>query len=138
MTIPLWLGRNQSRVASAQAEMSRARAMKTARINETRAQIRSLYFRYQNAQRLVTLYRDELLPQAAQSLEIAETWFREGEGSYSDFVETEAAYYNFQLSLARAQADEGKFLAKLERLAGCSLTQRDVGTQSGGAEEVEQ
>lgn len=125
VSIPLWFGKNSSRTAGARAEMDQARALKVARVNETRAQIRSLYFRLRNAERLVQLYGTELLPQAGHSLEISETWFREGEGSFTDFVETEATYYNFQLSLARARADYGKFLARLERLAGRSLTQRE-------------
>ncbi|RMG85042.1 MAG: TolC family protein, partial [Candidatus Dadabacteria bacterium] len=132
LTVPLWLGKNAGRTGAARAELERARALKTARINDTDAMIRSLYFRLKNAERLVTLYRDELLPQAAQSLEVAETWFREGEGSFSDFIETQSVFYNFQLSLARAEADYGKFLARLERLTATSLTRRD-----GGAEEVQ-
>ncbi|MHB8763559.1 MAG: TolC family protein, partial [Deferrisomatales bacterium] len=113
------------RVEAARAEADRARAVLGARRNDTRAQVRSLFFRLRNAERLVGLYRDELLPQALRSLEIAETWYREGQGSFSDFVETQATAYNFQLSLARARADHGKFLAKLERLAGRDLTRRD-------------
>ncbi len=124
VTIPLWLGKNRGRTEGARAELEAARAQRAVRINETRAMIRSLYFRLKNAERLVKLYRDDLLPQAARSLEVAETWFQEGQGSFSDFVETESVYYNFQLSLARARADYGKFLARLERLAGRSLTRR--------------
>jgi outer membrane protein TolC len=137
VTIPLWFGKSRSRVDGARAEAERARAVKVARVNETRAKIRALYFRLRNAGRLVTLYRDELLPQAARSLEIAETWYREGEGSFSDFVETQAVWYNFQLSLARARADYGKFLARLERLVGRSLTDREEepGTLGPGEEQ---
>jgi len=125
LSIPLWSGKNEGRVAEARAKEQRARAMKESRINESFAQIRNLYFRLMNSQRLVKLYRDQLLPQAAESIEIAETWFREKQGSFSDFVETESVYYNFQLSLARAKADYGKYLAQLERLVGRSLTKRE-------------
>ena len=131
MTIPLWLGKNAGRTSAARAEIKRARALKVARINDTDAAIRSVYFRLKNAERLVTLYRDELLPQAAQSLDVAETWFQEGEGSFSDFVETQSVYYNFQLSLARAEADYGKFLARLERLTATSLTRREGSAEEG-------
>ncbi|MHB8766727.1 MAG: TolC family protein, partial [Deferrisomatales bacterium] len=64
LTIPLWLGRNAGRVEAARAEAARARAVLGARRNDTRAQVRSLFFRLRNAERLVGLYRDELLPQA--------------------------------------------------------------------------
>ncbi len=131
VTIPLWLGKNRGRTAGAVAELEAARAMRVARVNDTRARIRTLYFRLRNAGRLITLYRDELLPQAARSLEVAETWFREGQGSFSDFVETESVYYNFQLALARATADRGKYLARLERLTGRSLTRRGAPAEEG-------
>ena len=131
-TIPVWIGKNAGRIQEARAETERARSNKTAQVNDTLAQIRSLYFRLQNSERLIRLYRDQLLPQAAQSLETAETWFREKQGSFSDFVETEAVYYNFQLALARAKADYGKYLARLERLSGRTLVDRN---ERGGEEK---
>jgi outer membrane protein TolC len=123
MTLPLWFGKNKSRVSQARAEMAQAKAAKSGRINETHTQIHALFFRMQNARRLIELYRDELLPQAARSMQIAETWFRQGESSFSDFIETQAVNYNFQLALARAQADYGKFRARLERLLGSGIAE---------------
>jgi outer membrane protein TolC len=55
-------------------------------------------------------------------MEIAETWFREKQSSFSNFIEAQAVWYNFQLALARAQADFGINLARLERMAGSPLT----------------
>ena len=123
VSLPLWSGKNDGRMERARAEAERFRAVKTARILETRTRIYNLFFRLQNAQRLISLYRDQMLPQAAKSMEMAETWFREGEGSFSDFAETQSAFYNFQLSLARAGADYGKYLVRLEKLAGETLTE---------------
>jgi len=118
MTLPLWFGKNTGRKKSAHAMMRTAKAETTARINKSREEIRSHFFRLRNAQRLMELYRDELMPQAARAMEVAEIWFREGEASFSDFVETQSVWYNFQLSLARAQADYGKYLSRLERAVG--------------------
>jgi outer membrane protein TolC len=55
-------------------------------------------------------------------MEIAEVWYREGESSFTDFIETQSVWYNFQLALARAKADYGISLARLERMAGRRLT----------------
>lgn len=129
-SIPLWFGKNKSRLEEARAEEQKAQAMKISQVNNTNGQIRNLYFRLQNSERLIRLYRDQLLPQAARAMEIAETWFREKQGSFSDFVETEAVYYNFQLSLARAKADYGKYWAQMERLCGQSLPPQ--GENEGG------
>lgn len=129
LTLPIWLNKNAGRREEARAEEQKAMAMKRAQINETNAMIRNSYFRLKNSERLIRLYRDQLLPQAAKAMEIAETWFREKQGSFTDFIETESVYYNFQLSLARAKADYGRNLAQLEKLAAVSLTQK---SESGG------
>ena len=122
ISIPLWFGKNNSRVDKAMAEKSMARAEKVVRVNAVRTQIRTLYFKARNAQRIVSLYETDLVPQAARSMEIAEVWYREGESSFTDFIETQSVWYNFQLALARAKADYGINLARLERMAGRYLT----------------
>jgi outer membrane protein TolC len=127
MSLPLWFGKNKGRTSLARAEMKMAKAEKTVRVNKAREKIRALFFRLRNAQRLVELYRDELIPQAARAMELAEVWFQQRESSFSDFVETQSVWYNFQISLARAQADYGKYLARLERLAGRNLTHQEDG-----------
>ncbi|MGA6925991.1 MAG: TolC family protein [Desulfosarcina sp.] len=122
ISIPLWLGKNNSRVAKAMAEKSRARAEKEVRVNDVQTRIRTLFFKARNAERIITLYETDLVPQAARSMEIAEVWYREGESSFTDFIETQSVWYNFQLALARAKADYGIHLARLERMAGKRLT----------------
>jgi outer membrane protein TolC len=122
ISIPLWFGRNNSRVNKAMAEKAVARAEKTVRLNAVRTQVRTLFFKARNAQRIVSLYETDLVPQAARSMEIAEVWYREGESSFTDFIETQSVWYNFQLALARAKADYGINLARLERMAGTHLT----------------
>ena len=126
LSIPLWFGKNSSRVARARADLEKARAKRISQVNETFTGIRAVFFRLQNAGRLMELYAGDLLPQAAKAMEIAETWFREGQGSFSDFVETQAVWYNFNLALARARSDYGKFLARLEGLVGQSLSAESV------------
>jgi len=129
ITIPLWFEKNRGRVAQAQAGIRKARAAEEVSITEIRTKVHDLFFRLNNSQRLIVLYRDDLLPQAVKAMEIAETWYREGQASFSDFVETQAVYYNFQLSLARARADYGKFLADLEQLVGQTITKVSYGSE---------
>jgi outer membrane protein TolC len=130
MTVPLWFGKNSGRTAMARAERRSAEAAQRARINRTREEIRTLFFRLKNAERLIQLYQKELIPEAAKAMELAEVWFRAGESSFSDFVETQSVWYNFQLSFARARADYGKHLARLERRAGRSLTHQETEEES--------
>jgi len=138
LSLPLWFGKNSGRIASARAEMREAEAARQLRVTETRTQIRALFFRLENARRIITLYQDDLLPQAAESMELAETWFQEGESGFTDFVEAQSVWYNFQLALARSRADYGKFLARLERLVGRSLTEKTGTIEDPSVKEGEQ
>jgi len=122
MTIPLWFGKNRGRVERALAEMEMAKEEKAVQVNTVREGIRTIYFRMENARRLIDLYTKELLPQSAKAMEIAETWYREGESSFSDFIEAQSVWYNFQLTLARARADYGKYLARLEQILGRDIS----------------
>lgn len=132
ITLPLWFGKNKGRTARAAAEKARAEALKNREVNKAHTDIRAVYFRLNNAHRLMELYRGDLLPQAARSMEIAETWFSEGQSSLTDFVEAQSVFYNFELTLARAEADYGKYLARLERLVGQNITVKPENTPTKG------
>ena len=126
MSLPIRLEKNSGRTGAAKARVEKAKALAANTVNETRSLVRENYFRLQNAERLVSLYRDKLVPEAAKSVETANVWNRQGQGSITDYLETQSVWYNFQLALARAGADYGKYLARLEGLAGQSLTVRDA------------
>ncbi|MBW2592760.1 MAG: TolC family protein [Deltaproteobacteria bacterium] len=126
LNFPIWFNKNNSRTYKAMASKRKAKADKTAIQNKVRAQISRLWFRLQNSKRLIVLYEKELIPQSLKSVQTAETWYREGEGGFSDFLEVQATAYNFQLSLTRAKVDYGKALIKLEQLAGIVLDRKIV------------
>lgn len=122
MSVPLWFKKNTGRTASARASVQKTKAMKSNLVNQTYTQVRTIYFKLTNAERLITLYEEKILPQALESVHEAETLFREGRGSLLDFAETQKAAYTFQLSLIRARTDYGKNIAALEQVVGVSLT----------------
>ncbi|ACN13171.1 putative metal ion efflux outer membrane family protein [Desulforapulum autotrophicum HRM2] len=124
MNLPLWFSRNDSQKQKALAVKEMATADRAAMVNTTKARISRLWFRLQNSKRLIVLYEKELIPQGLTSIQTAETWFREGEAGFADFLELQATAYNFQLSLERAKADYGKALVQLEQLAGVILDRK--------------
>lgn len=123
-TVPLWFSKNSGIKAAANARLRRAEAELEVRRNALRAEIADLYFRVGNAKRLVDLYAGTLLPQAAKSLGLAETWMDSGQAGFSDYAEIASTYYGFELALSRAKADHAIYLARLERYAGLDLTVR--------------
>ena len=122
LSLPVWIAKNQGHVNQAHAGLAKAEAVRQSRVNASRTAIHTAYFRLQNARRLVELYQQDLLPQAASALQTTEAWFREGYAEFTDLIEAQTALYNFQLTLARAQADYGKHFARLEALVGHPLT----------------
>ena len=124
LTLPLWTAKNRGHVSQAEAGRAKAEAVRQSRVNASRTDIHTVYFRLQNARRLVELYQQDLLPQAASALQTTEAWFREGYTEFADLIEAQSTWYNFQLTLARAQADYGKHFARLEALVGHPLTRQ--------------
>ena len=123
--LPLRLGKNAGLRGAAKADSDKMRAMYDARVNDTRTAVRDLSFRLKNAERLAALYRDDLVPQAERGVEMARTRLSQGLGGLGDAAEAQSAWYTFRLALARAEADRAVLLARLEALAGRSLTERD-------------
>jgi cobalt-zinc-cadmium efflux system outer membrane protein len=129
LNLPIWFGKNKSKVSKAISGKRKAKAEKFQIENKIKEKISSVWFKLQNSKRLITLYKKNLIPQSLRSVQTAEEWFRQGDGSFADFLEVQATAYNFQLSLARAQADYGKALVKLEQFTGIVLDRKIIETR---------
>lgn len=118
LSLPLWSGKNNGRINKAQAEMTGAKAIKSSRIDNVRAGVRTLYFRLQNEQNIIDLYKEQLLPQAEASIEASESWFMDQKLRFSDFVDAQSTWYEFKLALTKIETDYQKNLVRLNRLIG--------------------
>ena len=118
VTIPWSSLKNSSKVRQAQQNRESVTANKRVLEDETRVALQKIYFRLENARRLVELYETTLIPQAGAAIEIAETWHQEGPKSIAGFLETQSVWLNFNLARLRAIADYQQNLARLEKLVG--------------------
>ncbi len=118
ITIPWSDLKNSSKVREAQQNHEVVKANKHSLEDTTRVALRKIYFRLENARRLVELYETTLIPQAAAAIEVAETWHQEGPKSITGFLETQSVWLNFNLARLRAIADYQQNLARLEQLVG--------------------
>lgn len=121
VSLPIWPGRNRSRVREAEAREEAAMHGRQGLANKTRAAVRRVYFRLENARRLVELYEKSLIPQAEQAMEAAEQWHDGDVQDISGFLETQTVWLNFNLARLRAATDYQQYLARLEQLAGGRL-----------------
>ena len=118
ITIP-WSGlKNSSKVREAQQNHEVVTANKRVLEDEIKVALQKVYFRLENARRLVELYETTLIPQAGAAIEVAETWHQEGPKSISGFLETQSVWLNFNLARLRAIADYQQNVARLEKLVG--------------------
>jgi len=121
VTIP-WSGlKNSSKVREAQQNHEVVTANKHSLEDETKVALRKVYFRLENARRLIELYETTLIPQAGAVIEVAETWHQEDFKSIMGFLETQSVWLNFNLARLRAIADYQQNVARLEQLVGGKL-----------------
>ncbi|MDE0013718.1 MAG: TolC family protein [Candidatus Poribacteria bacterium] len=118
VTIPWSSLKNSSKVREAQQNRETVTANKRALEDETKVALQKVYFRLENARRLIELYETTLIPQAGAAIEVAETWHQEGPKSITGFLETQSVWLNFNLARLRATADYQQNVARLERLVG--------------------
>jgi outer membrane protein TolC len=121
VSVPLWFGKNKARVRHAREGKRKAEQQELSIQNQTAVELRKIYFRLENARRLVELYRDHLLPQAQRSMEIAEEWNRNRSGSVAEILETQSVWLNFNLAYLRARVDHAQAFVQVERIVGGSL-----------------
>ena len=118
VTIPWSSLKNSSKVREAQQNREASTANKLVLEDETKVALRKIYFRLENARRLVELYETTLIPQAGAAIEVAEEWHQEGPKSIAGFLETQSVWLNFNLARLRAIADYQQNVARLEQLVG--------------------
>ncbi|MFQ5843564.1 MAG: TolC family protein, partial [Planctomycetota bacterium] len=121
LSLPIWVTKNRARIREAEYRHRAALQDRQGEIDELMARITKVFFRLENAERLVRLYRESLIPQAEEALEIAEQWRDTGRDTIGRSLEAQSVWLNFQLALHRALADYEQMVARLEQLVGASL-----------------
>ncbi|MCL7489780.1 MAG: TolC family protein [Desulfobulbaceae bacterium] len=125
VNLPLFYDRRNSAIAEKQASIGTARSELEQTLNSLDTDIELTLFRYREAERQLNLYRDNLLPKVHQELEVALEAFQSGEYSILELIDAEKNWLNFELARIRAQADMAIQVARLEELAGTTLTDWD-------------
>lgn len=122
LQIPLW---NQSRAATQEAnqrlrlEEYREEALRLEL--ETNLMIHHNHLRLN--QQTLRLFQDGLLGEAEQSMEIAETSYREGEISFMEYLDARRTFQSIQIQYQQALFDWNVELATLDQAAGGGIVQ---------------
>lgn len=121
LTLPLWFWKPAAMVQEAKAERDMARAeLDMARLS-TQADVRIDWSRVRTARRLLEAYRTTLLPQAEQSLKVAESGYQSDKIGFLDLLDAQRSLLNFKLEYYQYMAEYEARLAELERIVGREL-----------------
>ncbi|MCF6190463.1 MAG: TolC family protein [Cocleimonas sp.] len=121
INIPLNRGKNNAIKEQARITHLKKVEDKKALKNRLNRQVKSNYFKLNNAYRQTVLYSKNLIPQANRAMQIAQLQYKENKGSIAAYLETQSTWLNFQLSYQRAVADYWKNLIELEKITGKKL-----------------
>lgn len=105
-------------VREAMAHREVAQFKKRTLENQTRFQIQDLMAQIQAKNKIRSLYKTTVLPQAKLTLRAAIAGYRTDRNDFLDLIEADRALLAYQLEYVRAVVDGEQLLAKLERVVG--------------------
>jgi len=131
LNLPIWWDKLSAGVREAKHRRLAAAMEREQTRSDLAARLKMAAFRYRDAERKLTLYRDTLVPKTQQALSAAEAAFRGGEASFTDLIDAQRLLLEFSLSAERAATDRVQRLAEIEMLTGRDLP------SAGEGEEVQ-
>ncbi len=126
LNIPLWVGKNRSRIAAAEYQRTAARLTLENREQTLDADIKQTLFNLRDADRKINLYKESLIPKAEQSLEVSRKGYETGQIEFINLIEAERMLLEFELAYERALADHLKYRAELSKLTGIQFLHGDA------------
>ncbi len=114
ISIPLWLERNRSARLEAAASQNALNADFKQRLVTLKAEISKRITQLQDAARTASLYGDELLKLAQQSVEISRTRYEDGEGTLLEWIDSERSRLELELDYWEAISNIAKHHLSLQ------------------------
>lgn len=123
MTIPLWFFAKQtSEVSAASAKQLEAEKNLEKTTRELHSEIRSLTAKVRSHEKLLQIYQMALIPQASSTLNSSRTAYQAGRTNFLELLDSERSLYETRIAYYRNLAQYVDSLARLEEMAGTSLS----------------
>jgi len=118
INLPIYRKRLDSSVRSAEAKsVSTARAYDSLR-DATLEEVMDLFAQIQSQQALLTLFSEDILPKARQTLEVSSQAYNTGEVDFLQLIDNWRELLRYEVSFLRLEASLRQTLADLERTVG--------------------
>ena len=126
LSLPIWRDKYRSQEEQAAVRERAAASQQDQRMNAIIADLQAAIFRYRDAERKISLYRDSLVPMADQSFAVTLQGFESGTESFLNLIDSERTLLEFQLSYEEAQVNRAVALAAIEQLTGGIESDNDM------------
>jgi outer membrane protein TolC len=117
VTLPIWRDKIAAQIAEAQAKKNSA----AARLNDAQialaADVAVRTYLYREASRNFALLKDQLLPKARQSLEVARAGYLSGTIDFFNLIDSERTLLGFEVNRVEAATQREMVLAELSLIA---------------------
>jgi outer membrane protein TolC len=118
INLPVYRKRLDSSVRSAEAKtVATAREYDAIR-DETLDEVTDLFAQARSQQRLLALFRQDILPKARQTLDVSSQAYNVGEVDFLQLIDNWRQLLHYQISYRRLEASQRQTLAALERAVG--------------------
>lgn len=121
INLPIWWQKLRAGVREARNRLWAAEMARRQKGADLGAALKLALYRFRDAGRKRSLYRETLLPKARESLKSTEASFRAGKADFTDLVDAQRVLLAFDLSAEKAEAELRRSLAEIEKLAGGAL-----------------
>ena len=135
ISVPLWREKNQASVEEAKHRRMAAINTRKDKENDLAAELKMALYRLRDAERKMSLFRDTLIPEAKQSMQVTEEAYRSGSTDFLNLVDAQRLLLEFELSFERARVDREKQVAEIEMLIGEDLNQLSNSKKGVGEHE---
>lgn len=125
INLPIWFGKNRSRIEAAAFQRSAAQLMLENRTQTLAADVEQTLFKLRDADRKINLYKESLIPKAEQSLEVNRQGYEAGQMEFINLIDAERMLLEFELAHERARADHLVARAELSKLTGIDFLNVD-------------
>lgn len=118
INIPLDFSKRRAAVREAEANLQRLRLQEEHLLNDIRVEVAQARTRLVEARRVVTLFRERLVPAARDQVAAARAGFETGKNSFQSLMEAERNLRTLELRSQTALADVQRRQAELDRAVG--------------------
>ena len=121
MPIPLF-DKNQAGVQEARAKRSSAESRLTAAARNAEREVETAYTSFQNAEKVLSLYKSNIIPQLEENLKLTQEAYRLGEVGILTVIQEQKKFFEINDSYLTALHDRQAALVKIETAVATELS----------------